>query len=71
MLPETSLDMIPDRYPKSTKKRKYTLFPFALFVLMDLAILNGQESPKKTIIIASNISGICNTSFLRCGGIMI
>ena len=46
---------IPATYPVRTTRRKPTLFPFAVRALHDLAIENGQATPKHMSIIVSRI----------------
>ena len=53
-----NLRMIPKTYPIQIKNSKNRLFPFAVLDVQDFRMEIGQESPKQSIISASNKSVI-------------
>jgi hypothetical protein len=60
-----NLDNIPAIYPKKTKKRNITLFPFVDLLIYDLRKSTGQDAPKLTNIIISKTSLIFSPLFYK------
>jgi hypothetical protein len=71
MEPESSFEVMPQRYPVRTKHKKGRLFPFVERVLYDLTMFAGHESPKHITIMVSNIWLIAYPSPSgTCGALM-